>query len=213
MMKIKTIILDFDGTVVESVGIKDSAFQSLFSDFSDKLDEIMEYHLTNNTTIRYEKFKYIYEKILGLPYSQGVEQVLKEQFSRLVVKKIIECPYVPGALEFLEHHQGKFSFYLVSMSPEEELQEILTKRDLKKYFKKIYAYPWRKVEAIADIIVNEQAPLDEVMFIGDAYEDYQAAKSAGIFFVGRNSGKPFYEASSSCPIVKSLTELFGMFPL
>ena len=33
MMRFKIIVLDFDGTLIESVGIKDQAFKELFKDY------------------------------------------------------------------------------------------------------------------------------------------------------------------------------------
>ena len=47
IMELKTIILDFDGTLVESVGIKDAAFEALFSEYPEHLECIMAYHLSH----------------------------------------------------------------------------------------------------------------------------------------------------------------------
>lgn len=193
-MKVKTIILDFDGTIVESVGIKDWAFEALFREYPDKLDEIMRYHLSHNATIRFEKFKYITENILRQEYNEDVEGGLSRGFSDLVVKKIIECPYVPGAMEFLEYFHEILPLYLVSVSPGDELDKILTARDLKKYFKKIYPSPWKKSDAVFDILREENLSPKQTLFIGDSLEDYQSAQAARVSFIGRDSGRSFQGA-------------------
>ena len=71
------MILDFDGVVVESVGIKDQAFRQLYQDFPQHLDRIMEYHLSHNATIRFEKFRYIAENILRCQFTAEMEAKLK----------------------------------------------------------------------------------------------------------------------------------------
>jgi phosphoglycolate phosphatase-like HAD superfamily hydrolase len=191
-MRIKTVILDFDGTIVESVGIKDWAFETLFREYPDKLDEIMKYHLSHNATIRFEKFKYITEHILRQEYNGGVEKDLSQRFSELVYRRIVDCPYVPGAVEFLDDYHKILPLYLVSISPEDELDRILTARDLKKYFKKVYWSPWRKLEAVSNILREENLLPYEALFIGDSFEDYQSAHGARVFFIGRDSGKSFH---------------------
>ena len=61
---LKAIFFDFDGVIVESAGIKTEAFRKLFSNYPDQVDEIVDYHKANAGISRYDKFDYIYEKIL-----------------------------------------------------------------------------------------------------------------------------------------------------
>jgi phosphoglycolate phosphatase-like HAD superfamily hydrolase len=190
-MQFKVIIFDFDGTIIESVGIKDRAFETLFGEYPDKLEEIMKYHLSHNATIRFEKFRYITEHILRQKYDEDVAGKLSRRFSELVFKRLIDCPYVPGAIEFLDHFRKLLPLYLVSVSPEDELDKILTARDLKKYFKKVYPSSWKKSDGIEVILQKENLFSKEALFIGDSSEDYQSARSARVSFIGRDSGKSF----------------------
>jgi len=194
-MRFRVIILDFDGTIVESVGIKDAAFRELFKGFPEHLDEIMEYHFSHNATIRFEKFEFIYRNILNQTYSEEIKKKLSERFSHLVFNKIAECAYVKGALEFLDYFGNVVPLYLVSMSPEDELGKILNKRGLTQYFKKVYPSSWKKRDAINDILRREDVLPHETVFVGDAYEDYAAARSVNAFFIGRKSNKSFHGAN------------------
>jgi phosphoglycolate phosphatase-like HAD superfamily hydrolase len=193
-MRFKVIIFDFDGVLVESVDIKDLAFKRLFKQYPQHLDKIMDYHLSNNATIRFEKFRYITERILGKRYDEEAEKSLSNKFSSLVFKSLVDCPYVPGAKEILDCYWGKIPLYLASVSPADELDEVLEAKKLKRYFKRIYAVPWIKKEAIRDIINREDVSPKDIVFIGDSYEDFEAAQSTGIFFIGRNSGRSFHGA-------------------
>ena len=142
MKNYQTVILDFDGVVVESVGIKDDAFAELFKDFPGHAAAIMQYHRSNNATIRYEKFRHIYEDILDLLYTAEVSTRLGTQFSQMVFEKIVNCPFVNGAMEFLQEYRQKALLYLVSVNPSQELKAILEARGINQYFSEVYAHPW-----------------------------------------------------------------------
>ncbi|WP_243669135.1 hypothetical protein [Methanoculleus chikugoensis] len=62
-----TLILDFDGVIVESLPpLKTAAFKKIFS-FAPPpkhLDEIIAFHLENGGMSRYDKFRHIYANIL-----------------------------------------------------------------------------------------------------------------------------------------------------
>lgn len=195
-MAIKAIILDFDGTIVESVDIKDAAFKALFKDYPDKIDEIMDYHLAHNTIVRFDKFKHITTKILGKKYTKDLEKKLGESFAAFIFDSIVACPYVKGAAELLEYFSNKVPLFLVSATPEKELDAILKARGIKKYFKRVYAVPWIKMEALRDIVSRENIRAEEAVYIGDSYEDCEAAGEAGVRFMGRRSNKSFKGAAA-----------------
>lgn len=204
-MPFKILLFDFDGVLVESVDIKDRAFETLFKDYPEHIEEIMDYHLSNNATVRYDKFRYITETILGQNYDKDTEKTLSEKFSSLVFTGIVECPYVKGAIELLDTYRDKLPIYLASRSPADELDKILDARSLKKYFKKVYAVPWIKTDAIQDITFRENISPEQIVFVGDSHEDFAAARATGAFFIGRDSGKSFFGAK--IPIFKDLIEV------
>ncbi len=187
MRNYQAIILDFDGVIVESVGIKDDAFRELFKEFPHHIDVIMNYHLTNNATIRYEKFKVIYEEILNLPYTAEVSTRLGAQFSKMIFEKIVLCPFVKGAEDFLEEFERQTLFYLVSINPLQELKAILAAKKIDHFFSDVYAHPWGKADAIREILQRNDFLEKDIVFIGDSPEDFQAAKMVGIDFIGRQS--------------------------
>jgi len=189
---IKLLILDFDGVLVESVDIKTEAFRELFQGYKDKVDEIVQYHIKNHAFSRYAKFKYIYENILGKEYTSKVERDLGRRFSEIVFQKVAECPSVEGAEEFLEYFSKIYPIYLASNTPQQELERIIVKRKMKKYFKQIFGCPpGNKVDFINKAIENEHAKPNEAIYIGDMMEDYNIAKKTGVFFIGRRNIESF----------------------
>jgi len=119
------IILDFDGTLVESVDVKTEAFREVFGPYRAALDRIMAYHLAHNGIPRDVKFQHIYERILGIPYDAARREATARRFSELVFDRVVACPFVPGAAAFLERFAGRLPLYVVSASPESELRRVV----------------------------------------------------------------------------------------
>jgi phosphoglycolate phosphatase-like HAD superfamily hydrolase len=188
---IKTIILDFDGVVVESLGIKTQAFRDLFHDYPRQLEQIMSYHLAHNSISRYTKFEYIVTRILDEPYDEARKQAMGTQFSQLVCRKVIECPYVPGAEEFLRYFSSRVPLYLASASPHDELEIILKARGIDRYFKKIFGFPHKKAEVFQAVLAAEKAAPEEAVYIGDSREDYTVARETGVLFIARENEESF----------------------
>lgn len=185
--KIKVLILDFDGVIVESVGIKTNAFRRLFEVYPDKIEEIIDFHLKNDGLSRYKKFDYIYDEILRMPLDSGISERLGKRFSELVVEEIKSCSYVLGAVELLEKYYQKIPIYIASGTPEPELNKIIAAKGLTKYFKAAYGSPASKSEISQRILEIEAVAPEDALFIGDTITDYTEASKAGVRFIGRVS--------------------------
>lgn len=186
LLPYKTVILDFDGVLVESNAIKQQAFEALFSKCPEHLAAILDYH-QKNAVIRFQKFRYIYEHILKRPYTPQDEAALGRDFSAFCIESVIKCPEVKGAGKFLEDFYRRVPLYLVSINPEVDLTQILEARGLAQFFKKVYAVEGSKAGAIRDVLSRENIQPQEAVFIGDSLGDYQSARQAGIDFIGRRA--------------------------
>ena len=182
---IKAIIFDFDGVLVESAHIKTEAFRKLFSEWPDKIDEIVKYHLSNMGISRYVKFKYFYETILGEIYSEEKGVKLGRRFSELVLDEVKKAPFVEGVKEFLGKYYQEYMFFIASGTPHDELVDIVCSKGLSKYFKGVFGTPTTKTEIVGDILKKHLLQENQVVFVGDAESDKIAAESSGVFFIAR----------------------------
>ena len=183
---LRTIILDFDGVLVESNDIKDKAFEAVFAAYPQHLKAIIAYH-HSVTAIRFEKFRYVHEHILHLPYNAAIEKQLGDVFAEFCVAKVSVCPSVRGANEFLKYFYGRIPLYLVTINPQADLDIILKNRGLEYYFKGVYPVTGSKQKAIEQILSVENISKNQALFIGDSQGDADSAKAAGVEFIGRQS--------------------------
>ena len=208
---IKAIIFDFDGVIVESLDIKTNAFAKLFEHESeDVIKKVIDYHLKNAGVSRYEKIKYIYKEILNRPLADEVFQMLCDRFANLVVNSVVMAPYVKGAKEFLENYASRYKNFVISATPQKEIEDIIHKRNIKQFFKKIYGSPTKKIDAVKDILTKEDISSDGAVYIGDAISDYIAARDNSVNFIARININESIFINSNCLKIKDLMNLDSM---
>ena len=188
---IKAIIFDFDGVIAESVNVKTEAFASLYEPYGKQIvKKVVQHHLANGGVSRFEKFKIYHKDLLNIELNDQNLQELSNQFSDLVVDKVIKAPYVPGALEFIKINHKKYDLYISSATPSVEIVQIVKQRKIFDYFKGVNGSPISKNKHIKKIIKSNNYKKTEVIFIGDSTSDRDAANENNIKFIARiNNGE------------------------
>ncbi len=191
MSALRAVILDFDGVVLESNGLKTRAFEVVFGRYPDHVGAMMAYHHAHISDSRFAKFRHFVTDRLGRSADDPLVETLGAAYSAEMLRQIDTCPLVPGALAFLAHAHAVLPVFLASVTPQAELDEILDRRGLTAYFTRVYGCPpWTKVTAVADIVRSLGGP-DDLLFIGDSAGDQRAALETGVEFLARDSGLPF----------------------
>jgi phosphoglycolate phosphatase-like HAD superfamily hydrolase len=205
------IVFDFDGVILESAGIKVDAFRDIFSRYPAEVDAIVAYHKENAGMGRIEKLRIIYRDILKKPLSSSDEQQLNQEFADYVVARVLACPFVPGVLECLAWSAARYPLFVASGVPQDELQDIVARRDLAKFFKGVYGSPRNKVQILGDIQTEHGWASTQLLMVGDALTDSRAAAKAGTAFVGRvaEGGEDIFVDQPKLGVVRDLGELLG----
>ena len=163
--KAKTIFWDFDGVIKDSVSVKSDAFEELFLPFgSDVAKKIRMHHEDNGGMSRYDKLP-IYLNLAGEKYSKDLIIKYEKQFSKLVMNRVINSPWVEGALDYIKTNYKAQKFFLITATPQKEIEEILKKLEISKYFKKVIGSPTNKKDALKIILSNENINLDGSIMI------------------------------------------------
>ena len=191
----RSLVFDFDGTLVESNAIKHRAFERCFADApAAHQAEIRAYCRGANHTPRWEKFRHVYERILQRPYTFEVQEKLLRRFELETTRPITQAPEIPGASQFLAQVARTHVTALLSSTPQEILVEIIEDRGWRTYFQTVQGAPVDKAQWLADW--RRRHP--DTLFFGDTSEDAQAAQAAGCAFVAVGDGAP--DAKAVCAI-------------
>ena len=144
MKKFKTIFWDFDGVIKESVSIKSDAFEQLFNPFGPEIaKKVRAHHEANGGLSRYEKIE-LYLSWIGEEINSKVTEDYAYKFSCIVKDKVINSEWVPGVLNYLEDNHHDQQFFLVTATPQEEINFILSSLNIKHFFKGIAGSPTKK---------------------------------------------------------------------
>lgn len=181
------IIFDFDGVLVESVDVKTRAFASLYEKYGDKVvAQVENYHLNNGGISRFDKFRYFQTEILGKPpLTDSAVAELANDFSVLVMERVVAAPMVTGAQAFLDIAGRHLPLFVVSGTPTAELNEIIQQRKLDPVFAGIWGSPASKADNIAKLLQEHGLPSNRCIMIGDAIADLDGARANNVHFLGR----------------------------
>lgn len=187
LKEFQAIFLDFDGVIKDSVEIKSNAFEQLFLPFGDIVANRVRMHHEDHTGMsRFDKLP-IYLQWAGLPISTSLMDEFSNNFSLLVKRNVINSPWVDGLLNFLNYpHDGQL-FFLVTATPQLEIEEILFELDIYDHFEQIIGSPTVKGESIKMLLDKYKVDIKRAVMVGDSKSDYEAAILNNIQFVLRKT--------------------------
>lgn len=182
---VQALFFDFDGVILDSTKIKTEAFKNMYEPFGQEIvDKVLDHHLSHGGISRVEKIAFYHKNFLKKELSQNELNELAERFSSQVKDLVVESDWIPGAREFLEFYNAKIPLLVVSGTPEEELLEIIKRRKMESFFKKVMGSPIRKPEHVNKCLNHFNWRAEKCFFIGDALTDFNTAKETGLHFIG-----------------------------
>ena len=186
-VSLRAVAFDFDGVIQESGTIKQKAFLDLFADRPDLQPAVLTHHRQHLGVSRFDKLAWIHRELLGKPLSP--EQLAEQgrRYSALVLEKVLACPLVAGAEELLRSLAERVPCFVVSATPQEELQLIVARRGLSSYFRELWGAPAAKADVLGDLLRRHALAPQELLMVGDGFSDYKAAQQAGVPFMLRQT--------------------------
>ena len=179
-MKFDQIIFDFDGVILDSHRVKTEAFYQIFKKYGKKIAiKSKNYHIKNSGISRYIKFRYIFKNFIKKDFEEKEIKKLSHEFKKICEKKIKKLKVAKSLLKFFRKNVKNYNFFISTGTPQKEIENILKKKNINKYFTKIYGSPENKITHIKKIR-NKKL---NCLFIGDSFEDYKSCKKTNTNFL------------------------------
>jgi phosphoglycolate phosphatase len=206
-MKIKVVVFDFDGVLVDSVGLKNQAFEEIYQEhFGELTLEVQEYINKNGGLERAKRFTHFYQSKEGRDPSEDELELLSKLFALKVKQVMIDRALMPKVLNTLEALKNrKVPMYIASGTPHEELQDICFQIGVKEYFEDIYGAPNSKASVIQKVAPKHALPMQQVLMVGDSITDWNAAHMTQCQFLGiRSQYTIFPEGTELCDTIETV---------
>jgi phosphoglycolate phosphatase-like HAD superfamily hydrolase len=179
------IFWDFDGVIKESVEVKKRAFYQLFLPYGGVVAlRVCEHHIANGGMSRMDKMP-LYLQWAGQAGSASTIDAFCLRFGEMVLQAVVDAPWVPGVELLLRTNPYRQTFFVISATPQGELEEILHELDLTQCFSRIYGAPTRKKSAIQMALAGQGLEPCDCLMIGDALADLEAAEANAVPFLLR----------------------------
>lgn len=178
----QTFVFDCDGVLLDSNKLKTDAFHAVTQpEFGEAAAmTLVAYHKANGGLSRYHKFRYLLESILKLTATEEKVQQLAGKYGDWVREKLVVCPEIPGAMDFVASLAPK-ACYVISGGDEKELRWVFAERGQATLFREIFGSPTTKPEHLQNLQKRGLLTLP-ARFFGDAKADFMAAKGYGLDF-------------------------------
>ena len=200
----KVIFWDFDGVIKDSVEVKSNAFELLFLPFGENVaKKVQQHHEEYCGMSRFEKLP-IYLAWADQESTKRIVDQYANKFSQLVKQKVIGSAWVDGAKEYLQENYHKQQFFLITATPQLEIEYILDQLKIRSYFQKIIGSPVNKGKAVEGLLKEYDINPVQAIMVGDSKSDYEAAESNHVAFVlRRTSLNKELQQKLNCKMVKN----------
>jgi len=181
----KLVFWDFDGVIKDSVAVKTKAFMQLFQPYGDDVVErVRLHHHAHGGMSRFDKIP----RYLALAGIMATPELVAEhcrRFADLVCQEVVDSPWVAGAEEFLRGNPFGQTYVLVTGTPREEIEYILSALDLRDCFASVYGAPMNKSDAVGETLTAYRFKPENCLMVGDALADWDAAQANQVPFLLR----------------------------
>jgi phosphoglycolate phosphatase-like HAD superfamily hydrolase len=185
MRERRVLFWDFDGVIKESVDVKTRAYGNLFAPFGSELaTRVRMHHERNGGVSRFEKIP-LYMRWARLETTSDAVESYCRAFAASVKDAVIRSSWVPGAREYLLENAARQRFVLLTATPQDEIEDILTAIGIGQYFAEVHGAPTPKSNAIVSVLSRLQCGPERALVIGDSDSDEAAAATAGVDFLLR----------------------------
>lgn len=211
----EVIIFDCDGVLMNSNRIKEEGLVKITNSYfgSDASEFMRVFHRKNGGLSRRIKFQAVIERFA--PHQAYLIEDLCHKFEQITAAEVLNCSLAKDCEKVLRRLRAQSKKLMVlSGTPSEALETVITKRRLHSYFERLMGSPTTKQQHLIDLH-HEGSLNPEVnfIFIGDSLTDWEASKKFQNcrFFWSQEFGAISGLQNNSIITINSITELINEF--
>ncbi|NUB28570.1 HAD family hydrolase [Azospirillum brasilense] len=180
----EVVIFDFDGVIIDSVPTKNGGFAILYGIDDAETEERMRQTIWRNGGLsRFKMLAILEREMFGRNPGPAEIDDLARRYAEIVDPRVPDCALIAGAETVLDRLDGT-PCHLVSGTPHEVLMGTVRAKGLERHFRSITGSPNVKAEVFARIVAAGGHDPARSLAIGDSLTELEAARKAGMAFVG-----------------------------
>lgn len=214
---IKVIAFDFDGVLADSNRLKHDAYFKVLP----KSDHALVKTIFADKNIVQTR-NAIFRAVLAANGFSGKNLEIRSaafsgRYNDLVQEGIERMGLAPGAEETLGKLSGKYPLYINSHTPEDALLETIVRLGIGHFLKGVFGRKnlnSKKSEVLKEIMDKEKIAPEEILMVGDADSDFDAASEVGCRFIGVANDYNGWPAltrrgrqKKEFPLIKNISEI------
>ncbi|MFC1763066.1 HAD family hydrolase [Planctomycetota bacterium] len=203
----KAILFDFDGVIMDSMGLKLDSYCYAFERFDFARADIKALFYRHTGLSRHKILILIYVELSGQLATDSIVNDVLSQFTEHDDRSRILMSPVPGSLDFLKQIYSRFYTAIITGTPQDVIDKTVEFHKLSTYFDEVRGSPQSKQEIIEELISQSKIPREQCIFIGDGRTDQEAAEACRIRFVGLDRGTVSFVHNRAWRVVSALTDL------
>jgi len=209
-MKIKLIIWDWNGTLLDDVEYSKNTINIVLKKYGLKTISTEEYRDIFSFPV-----KDYYRKI-GFDFSINPFEIVGADYIDLYNKDLNTCKLRNDAVEILKTIQtNNIQQIVISAREKESLIDDMNSYNILEYFTQIKGiediYAGSKEYLFEETLKKCQLSNDEILLIGDTIHDYEIAQKFGINFLLIKTGHQSLIHFKDCKNLKTIDNLSGIF--